>query len=90
MNDNSWSAGCYNGELVVLGGGDGTDQGGEKCNEYVTDNAPSNPYSNSNCYECYKNNSRENYVQSPQAPWNRPGSYLNMNQTWGGQKPFQL
>lgn len=38
------------------------------------------------CFSCSKS---ENYVQAPQAPWTRPGAYLNLNQTWGVQKSFQ-
>ena len=40
------------------------------------------------CFSC--KSTSENYVHAPKAPWARPGSYLNLNQTWGGQKPFQL
>jgi len=36
------------------------------------------------CFSC------ENYVHAPPVPWTRPGAYLNLEQTWGSQKLFQL
>jgi hypothetical protein len=33
---------------------------------------------------------RERFAQGTQPPWTKPTAYLNLGQTWGQQKDFQL
>ena len=85
-DDSEYSVKCD--PLAIYGGGDGSDTPPLCNNNYLTNNGQRSV--DPRCLECYKNNPRENYVHAPPVPWARPGSYLNLNQTWGGQKPFQL
>lgn len=49
---------------------------------------PSQP--KSSCGGASGGTTRERFVQASQAPWTKPTAYLNLGQTWGQQKDFQL
>ncbi len=91
MNDNTWYAACYNGELSVYGGGDSSDAPEALCSDYLPGNASCCPGTfvptDNSCYECAENftQRRENYT-----PCCRPQPYVPVSQTWGIQKPYTL